>query len=175
MDDINDTVVFPNADDTTVPTALDSTVMLSAPDSTTRAEDDGIINVNVKNASAFLLAAPDKLTAGAYEDVLRKNSIIAVLEQREPSPYAMVSGAAGPHGASPVNIYVSTEQLGRARELIEAFDSQPIEYKTPKPALNRKSRTSQILFVFIIILIFVIPIGASIYAIGMRIARFFIP
>ena len=143
-----------------------------AGDAMTAASDATVAN----SASAFLLTAPDKLTAGAYEEMLRKNSIRAVLEQRDPTPYAMVSDSAGAGAAAtPVNIYVASGQLERARELIEAFDSQPIEYKTPPPALNQKSRSSQVLFIFILILIFVIPIGASIYAIAMRIARMFIP
>ena len=131
--------------------------------------------------AAFLLSAQDKLTAGAYEEMLKKKNIMVVLEHRNMNPYAAIaesgrfSGAAGGniHSISPVNLYVPSNQLTRARELIEEYDNQTIVYNTPPPVLNQKSRTSQALFAFIIFLIFVIPIGASIYVIGSRILSYF--
>ena len=138
-----------------------------------QAERHITINSDSRGAAAFLMTVPDKLTAGAYEEMLKKNNVAVTLEHRESYPFATISNAGGAaFNATSVNIYVSTEQLHRARELIEAYENQPIVYKTPPPVLNQKSRSSQALFAIIVILIFVIPIGASIYAIGSRILKF---
>ena len=124
--------------------------------------------------AAFLLAANDKLTAGAYEEMLKKNKINVLLESREANaPYGVMLESGGMPVASPVNLYVPADQLVRARELVDAFDNQPIVYNKPPPVLNRKSRSSQVLFALIIFLVFVIPIGASLIVIGSRIFEFF--
>ena len=124
--------------------------------------------------SAFLLTAKDKLTAGAYEEMLRKNKIIVTIEHRETNnPYGVVIESGGQAVSSPFNLYVWSDQLDRARELVQMFDDQPIVYKSPLPRLNRKSRSSQILFGFVLFLVIVIPIAVSVYAIGKGIFRFF--
>ena len=164
------------------------------------------------NPAAFLLSAPDKLTAGAYEEMLKKNKVAVVLEHREPNPLsafsyaggtsgtgsvngvggagriggagvgvgsnsAVITGSSAPYNSSvqtaSVNLYVPADQLARARELIDEYENQPITYKTPPPTLNQKSRTSQALFAVILFFVFIVPIGASIYAIGSRIIKYF--
>jgi len=165
-----------------------------------------------RNPAAFLLSAPDKLTAGAYEEMLKKNKVAVVLEYREPNPFSAFSNTGGTSGTggangvgdagrigsagvgvgssstvtigggapynssvqtASVNLYVPADQLARARELIDEYENQPITYKTPPPALNQKSRTSQALFAVILFFVFIVPIGASIYAIGSRIIKYF--
>ena len=134
----------------------------------------GSTGVNSSSASAFLLTAKDKLTAGAYEEMLKKNKIGVLLERRESSsPYGVIIESGGSPIASPVNIYVASEQLELARKLVDAYDNQPIVFKKPPPALNRKSRSSQALFALIIFLAFVVPIGASLIVIGSRIFNYF--
>ena len=126
------------------------------------------------SAPAFLLTVKDKLSAGAYEEMLRKNRINVLLERRETSgPYGVIIESGGSPVESPVNLYVAADQLERARILVDAFDNQPILFKKPPPALNRKSRSSQVLFTLIIILIFIVPLGASLIVIGSRIFNFF--
>ena len=119
--------------------------------------------------AAFLLAANDLLTAEAYEHMLKKNGVEVVAERLEPKgPYAALSVKNGALGA-PVNLYVSSMQLDLARRLVDAFDNQPVQFDTPPPVLNQKSRVNQIIFAIVVVLIFVIPIGVSILVIGQRI------
>ena len=124
--------------------------------------------------AAFLLTAKDKLTAEAYEEMLKKRNIDAIVERCEPTgPYAAaIYECGGMAAGAPVNIYVPSDQLGLARNLVEEFNNQPIIYNSPPPVLNRKSRINQILFALAIFLIFVVPIGVSLYVIGTRIIRF---
>jgi hypothetical protein len=139
------------------------------------------VNSDSQATAAFLLTAKDKLTAGAYEDMLKKNNVRVVPEYRDMNPYAAISetgrlqggyNARGARDAYPVNLYVPSEQLERARELVEAFENEPIVYKTPPPVLNRKSRVNQVMFAFIIFFLIIMPIGMSLIVIGSRIFRF---
>ena len=128
-----------------------------------------VSRVDERPTAAFLLSANDLLTAEAYEVMLKKNGVEAILERLEPTGrYAALSEVSGQPGA-PVNIYVLSSQIERARELVSEFDNRPIEFKTPPPALNQKSRVNQFLFAIVLFLIFVIPIGVSVLVIGQRI------
>ena len=81
--------------------------------------------------------------------------------------YASLSPAFFP----PVNLYVLSEQLDYARDLVDEFDDSPVVFKTPAPVLNQKSRSRQFIFALVLILVFVIPIGVSLLAIVSRIIR----
>ena len=124
--------------------------------------------------SAFLLTASDRLAAGAYEEMLKKNGISVILETNVPGgQFAVVMDVSGAAPAPSVNIYVPVYQRERARELADAFDNEPIVYNTPPPALNRKSRSGRLVFSLIVFIIFVVPIGLSLYVIADRVVRFF--
>jgi len=138
--------------------------------------NDNDKTVAARAAATYLLTAKDRLTAGAYEEMLKKNGVAALLEQCEPSGrYGASMGAVSMAGASPVNLYVQPGQLERARELVDYFDNHPVVFNTPPPKLNSKSRSSQLIFAFVIFVIFVIPIGISLFIIGQRVMRAFIP
>ena len=133
-------------------------------------------------SAAFLLSASDVLAAGAYEEMLRKNGIYVIQENRGPGgPYAAAEAARytggrrapGLQAPSPVNLYVSQDQLERARELAHAFDNEPVVYNTPVPPLNRKSAAGRVVFAAVIFFIFVIPLGVSLYIIVDRVIRLF--
>ena len=124
--------------------------------------------------AAFLLSAKDPLTAEAYEEMLKRNGVEAVIEKLEPTgPFAAVSEIKGSIGA-PINIYVSSRQLDYARRLVDDYDNEPVVFNTPPPALNRKSRVNQFIFALVIIMIFVIPLGVAFLVIASRVVRFFI-
>jgi len=135
-----------------------------------------MMNNDDSNKSTFLLTANNRITAGAYEEMLKKNSVSVLLENLEPAGryVAVMEGnnVAG-RDANPVNLYVLFGQLERARELVEIFDNQPIVYNTPPPKLNQKSRMSQVIFALVIFLIIIVPIGISLFVLGDRIVRFF--
>jgi len=137
-----------------------------------------MINNDEDKKSAFLLTANNRVTAGAYEEMLKKNNVSVVLENPEPAGrYVAVMESAGASGrpgdVNPVNLYVLSGQLERARALVEIFDNQPVVYNTPPPVLNSKSRLSQIIFALVIFLVFIFPIGISLFVLGDRIVRFF--
>jgi len=135
-----------------------------------------MMNNDDSNKSTFLLTANNRITAGAYEEMLKKNNVSVLLENLEPAGryVAVMEGnnVAG-RDANPVNLYVLFGQLERARELVEIFDNQPIVYNTPPPKLNQKSRMSQVIFALVIFLIIIVPIGISLFVLGDRIVRFF--
>ena len=131
-------------------------------------------DLRARQATAFLMTAKDRLTAGAYEEMLKKNHIATVLESNESTgQYAVIMQISGQAGSASCNIYVPAEQLERARELVDDFDNQPYEYHAPPPGVRKKSRPNQLLFAFFMFLIFVVPIGISIYVIAHRIFRLF--
>jgi len=135
---------------------------------------EGPGDIDPRPSAVFLLSAKDKITADAYEAMLIKNGIPVMLESRGPGGrYAVVSEIKGSIGASPVNLYVSEENIERARALVEAFDNDPIVYNTPTPPLNQKSRSGRLFFAIIIFFVFVVPLGVSLYIIGERILRGF--
>jgi len=122
--------------------------------------------------TVFLLSAKDRLTAGAYEEMLKKGGVAVRVEIGEPGGgLGALMDPGGPREALPYNIYAPRGQLERARALADAFDCQPVVFKGPPPALNRKSRKSQIVFILALFLIFAVPIGLSLYAIVERILR----
>ena len=124
--------------------------------------------------AAFLMTAKDKLTGEAYEKMLRRNGVGVTSEPCEPiGLYAAVYGT-GSRPDSSVNLYVRPDQLELARALVDEFENMPIVYKTPPPVLNQKSRTGQAAFLFVLFLIFAVPLAISVYVVGARIASFFI-
>jgi hypothetical protein len=116
-----------------------------------------------KTEIAFLIAASDGLAAEVYEDMLTKHGIKVIKQQIEPFVPAYIAGDNSKNG---VNIYVTKDKLAIARELLDAFESEPYSYGIPIEEHQRKyAQKAFIPGVIIFIIIFSIPVVIAIYAI----------
>jgi hypothetical protein len=146
------------------------------------AEADSAHSPGKSVQSVFFMSASDRQTAEAYWEMLKKHGVAVLFEDCGPSGRVAAykeAGGAAPAAAlkvapnAPVNLYVPSYQLERARELADAFENGPFVYNTPPPVLNRKSISGRLIFALVIFLVFLVPIGLSLYIIGERIVRFF--
>ncbi|MDR1061191.1 MAG: hypothetical protein LBL83_08305 [Clostridiales bacterium] len=121
---------------------------------------------------AFILAAKDRMEAEAYEEMFAKSGLAVFKEPCEPigrlSPLLAADSA-----HSGFNLYVAQPELARARELLDRFENEPIEYVGPQRGYSQKSRANQLLFWFLVFIIFVLPIAIALVVIVINVARKF--
>jgi hypothetical protein len=126
----------------------------------------------------FVLAAKDPLEANAYEEMFAKNGLLVVKELCEPSGRVAASairgmGGGGGGSAAPagVNIYVQQRQLEKARELLDKFENEPVEYRTVLSDYRKKSKANQTLFGFLVFIIFIMPVAIAVAVIILKLAK----
>ncbi|MDR1439706.1 MAG: hypothetical protein LBJ10_06750 [Clostridiales bacterium] len=113
---------------------------------------------------AFVLTASNRLEAEAYEEMLHKGGLAVYKELCAPSGRfaPIMADNSEPLG---VNIYVEQRQLAKARELLEKYESEPIEYGMPIGGFRQKSKARQMLFWAMVFVVFIMPIAIAVVVI----------
>jgi hypothetical protein len=125
-----------------------------------------------KREYAFILAAKDRIEAEAYEEMFLKNGLAVFKEPCEPSGRFSPLLAAD-SARSGFNLYVAQPELARARELLDRFENDPIEYGALPRAYSQRSKANQLLFGFLVFLIFILPIAVALVVIVINVVEKF--
>ena len=120
---------------------------------------------------AFLLSVKGQLEAEAYEEMLSKNGL-SVIKERCGS-YGTIDYITSNQKTSDVNLYVKTEDVERARELLLRFDTEQVDYQMSFSDDHRSSAGGRMLFAFLICLLVVFPIALGIATLIGKVIRGF--
>ena len=125
-------------------------------------QNDTMAHIDESELS-FLISANDSLTAETYEEMLLENGIQVVKKKYEPNIKGFIYVDYSTEG---VNIFVPTVKLLKARELLEAFDSEPYSYDIPMEEYQRRlcGKRSVISFIMLL-LVFGAPVVSAIVVI----------
>ena len=124
------------------------------------------------NECVFLISIKGQSEAEAYAEMFTKNNIPVVKEVC--GSYGTIDYLTTEKSARDVNLYVQPEDVGRARDMLERFENEQVDYhlsfSSRKPHKVYKSR---MWYTFLICMLIVFPVTLGIMAIIRKIvARF---